>query len=255
MINFSNYGKLFLAIILILISGFFRAASAFETKLFSLGFGTGEDKLMYYNSKIVKEFEEIHPLGPSAFCIKGNTVSVVDTFNNKLKQFDETGRLINSFDMIEIVKKELSTAEIGLACISARANEKGEKEFAISDSVNGKVYIISSGRLVKTIASPYKGRFGQAEEVAYDADGSLAVCDWAENRIYIFDKNGKAVRELPSQLNGLYFNSGFLYYIEKSMNGKISFVKFNVASNKPETLFELDRPEFRIAKLLAVNAK
>lgn len=256
MINFSSFGKLSLVIIALLISGAFQAASAFETKSFSLGFGPEDDKLMYYNSKVVKEFEEIHPLGPSSFCIvKGNMVSVVDTFNNKLKQFDETGKLINSLDMIETVRAELSTAEVGLACIAVRNNEKGEAEFAVSDSVNGKVYIISAGRLVKTIASPDKGRFGQVEEVAYDTDGSLAVCDWAVNKIYIFDKNGKSVRELPSQLNGMYFDSGFLYYIDKSMDGKMSFVKFNVASNKSEILFMLDRPDFRIAKLLAVNAK
>ncbi len=256
MINFSNLGKLFPVIIAILISGAFQTVWAFETKSFSLGFGPEEDKLMYYNSKVVKEFEEIHPLGPSSFCIvKGKMVSIVDTFNNKLKQFDENGNLINSIDMIETVKAELSTAEIGLACIASRNNEKGEAEFAVSDSRNGKVYIISSGRLVKTIISPDEGRFGQVEEVSYDTDGALAVCDWAVNKIYIFDKNGKALRELPSQLNGMYFDSGILYYIEKSVDGKMSFMKFNVASNKSETLFVLDRPTFRIAKLLAVKAK
>ncbi len=256
MINFSSFGRLSIVIIAILISGAFQAASAFETKSFSLGFGPEDDKLMYYNSKIAKEFEEIHPLGPSSFCIvKGGMVWVVDTFNNKLKQFDETGRLINSLDMIDTVRSELTTAEVGLACIAVRSNEKGEAEFAVSDSVNGKVYVISSGRLVKTIASPDKGRFGQVEEVSYDRDGSLAVCDWAVNKIYIFDKNGKAVRELPSQLNGMYFDSGFLYYIDKNTDGKMSFVKFNVAADKSEILFDLDRPAFRIAKLLAVNAK
>ena len=254
MINFLKFGKLLLLIMLMLLSDVFQTALAFDAKAFSLEFGPGEEKLMYYNSKI-KDYEEAYPLGPSAFCIvKGNTVSVLDTFNNKLKQFDEKGKFISSLNIIEIVKKELLSNEIGLACVSARSNEKGETEYAISDCINGKVYIISSNRLIKTIASPDKGRFGQVEEVIYDADGSLAICDWAINKIYIFDKNKKAVRDLPSQLNGMYLSSGILYYIERK-DGKVSFEKFDVALNKAEKIFELDRPSFRIAKLLAVNSK
>ena len=91
--------------IMILISGAFQTASAFDAKSFSLGFGPGEDKLMYYNSKI-KDYEEPYPSGPSAFCIvKGNTVSVLDTFNNSLKQFDEKSKLIGVLNIFEIAKK------------------------------------------------------------------------------------------------------------------------------------------------------
>jgi len=255
MINFSNFSKLSLLMIMILISGAFQTASAFDAKSFSLGFGPGEDKLMYYNSKI-KDYEEPYPSGPSAFCIvKGNTVSVLDTFNNSLKQFDEKGKLIGVLNIFEIAKKELRSSEISLACVSARNNEKGETEYAVSDRVNGKIYIISAGKLVKTILNPDNKHFGQIEEVAYDTDGSIAACDWAVNKIYVFDKTGKAVCELPSQLNGMYLSSGILYYIEKDKDGKLSFIKFEVKSKKSEKLFDMDLPAARNVKLIGVDAK
>lgn len=255
MINFSNLSKLSILIIVVLISGVFQTASAFETKSFSLGFGAGEGKLMYYNSKM-EDFEEPYPSGPSAFCIvKANTVSVLDTYNNSLKQFDEKGKLLANLSIIEIAKKELLSGEISLACVSAINNEKGETEYAISDRVNGKIYVISAGKLIKTIVSPDKGRFGQAEEVSYDADGSLAVCDWATDKIYVFDKSGKALCDLPSQLNGMYLSSGILYYIEKNKAGKLSFIKFDVKSKKSEKLFDVDLPAARNIKLIGVDAK
>ncbi len=255
MINFSKYGKPALLMISLLVSGAFNTAAAFDTKAFSLEFGDGKEKLGYYNSS-VKNFEEPYPAGPSAFCIiKGKTVSVLDTFNHSLKQFDEKGKLISSLNIAEMVKKDLKLTETGLASVSTRTTEKGDVEFAISDRVNGKIYIISGGKLFKTIGGADKSSLGQAEETSYDTDGSIAVCDWAANKVHIFDKTGKAVLELPSQLNGIYFSSGAIYYIEKSKDGKISFMKTDVASNKSEKVSEITQPALRIAKLLAVDAK
>jgi len=154
-----------------------------------------------------------------------------------------------------MIKKELKLNESGLACVSARTTEKGDTEFAISDRVNGKVYIISVGKLVKTIGGADKTSLGQAEEVSYNNDGSIAVCDWSNNKIRVFDKTGKAVLELPSQLNGMCFSSGAIYYIEKTKDGKISFMRTDIASNKTEKAAEITQAALRIAKLIAIDAK
>jgi len=250
--------KLSALLLAVMVSGSFQAASAFDAASFSVKFGAGAGKLMCYNSK-VKSYEEPYPAGPSAFCIVGGkTAAVLDTFNRSLKLFDENGKLGANLNIGELAKKEIpADSPMGLSCVSARTDEKGVSEFAVSDRANGKIYILSAGRLVKTFGTPGREKFqlGQIEEIAFDSDGSIAVCDWTNNKICVFDKDLKPVREVPSQLNGMYYASGILYYIEKGDAGKLAFMKLDVKTDKPEKLFELDRPASRIVKLLAVDSK
>ena len=223
---------------------------------FSLAFGTAENQLMYYNHKI-EGFEEAYPMGPSDFCVlNGGMSAIADSFNNSVKIFDKNSKLIESVNVLNIVKNELAGGELALSALAfVGYDPKSGAEFYAADAISSKIFHIASGKLVKTLGGrgekPYE--FTQLEQLFLTPTGDLLACDYAQNKIAVFNAAGVGVKTLDWNLCSLYVDAGYIYSITPQPNKTLAFYRQEIKTGFSELLFTIQIPSFRIAKIIGVD--
>ena len=251
---FSAAAVALMAAIFVFIPGSTLAAGDFAE--FSLAFGTAENQVMYYNHKI-KGFEEAYPMGPSDFCVlKEGMVAILDSFNNSVKIFDQNSKLVDSVNIFNIVKNELAGENLALSALAFISyDKKNGAEFYAADAVSSKIFHIASGKLIKTIGGrgekPYE--FTQLEQLFLTPAGDLLACDYAKNKIAVFNSAGAGIKTLDWNLCSLYADSDFIYSITPQPNKTLAFYKQEIKTGFAELLFTIQIPPFRIAKIIGVD--
>jgi hypothetical protein len=253
-LKFSAAAVVLMAAIFVFTPG--SAFAAGDLAGFSLAFGTAENQLMYYNHK-VEGFEEAYPMGPSDFCVlKDGTAAILDSFNNSVKIFDQNSKLINSVNILNIVKNELTGGELALSALAfAGYDEKNGAEFYAADAISSKIFHIASGKLVKTLGGrgekPYE--FVQLEQLFLTPAGDLLACDYAQNKIAVFNAAGAGVKTLEWNLCSLYADADFIYSITPQPNKTLAFYRQEIKTGAAGLLFTIQIPSFRIAKIIGVD--
>ncbi len=259
----SSYRSLYFTASALLISAalyFFSPAVLFAADSFSefsLGFGTAENQVMYYNNTI-KDFEEAYPMGPADFCVlSAERAAVLDSFNNSVKIFNNNSKLIEVIDILKIVEKELATAEIALSAFAfAGYDDKNGAEFYVADAISSKIFHISASKLIKTIGG--RGdkafEFTQIEQLFLTPSGSLLVCDYALNKAAVYDTaSGAWLKEYSWNLCSIYADSEYIYSINPRSDKSYVFYRQNLKTGYVETMFSVRMPDYRIAKIIGVD--
>lgn len=220
--------------------------AAFDVSKFSAGFGTAENAVMYNNQKVAG-FEDPFAGGPNGFAVTGERVAVLDTFNRVVKIFDEAGKALEIIDMKKLLPE---ASNMFLSHVAVRGND-----FLISDTANGKVYVLSGKKVVATLGSKGEKAFEltQAEDVVAGDGGAVAVCDRGKNKICVFAEDGKGIVEHSWSGNGIYIAKGCIYSVDRHANGVFSIYRTPVAKPAPETLVTVQNPSWRHGKLIAVD--
>lgn len=256
-----NHAKLFTAaaiaavIFTAAVTVFASAALAADLKDFSVKFGTAENQLMYYNHT-VEGFEEPYPMGPADFCVLQNgTVAVADTFNNSVKVFGPDSKLLECVNVLELVKKELATAEIALSGLAFVKYDAAGSEFYAADAISSKIFHIAAKKLVKTFGArgekPFE--FTQLEQIFRTPDGRILACDYAKNKVAVFTADGNGVKEFSWNLCSIYADSNYIYSITPHNNRSLAFYRQEIATGLCELMFTVHVPTFRNAKIIGVD--
>jgi streptogramin lyase len=125
-------------------------------------------------------------------------VYVVDSGNNRVERFTETGEYLGAFGGPGATPGSFSSPS-GIAI--------DEDNFVyVADQGNARVQKFGpNGEFLALIGS---GLFASPSDVAVDPDGNVVVSDAAQNKIFRFDPTGKTLAEwgspgnLPGQFNG-----------------------------------------------------
>lgn len=126
-------------------------------------------------------------------------VYVVDSGNNRIERFTETGEYVSAFGAAGSAPGSFS-APAGIAI--------DEDNFLyVADQGNARVQKLGpNGEFLALIGSP--GQFASPGDVAVDPKGNVVVVDGVLNRVFRFDAGGKLLKEwgsagsLPGQFNG-----------------------------------------------------
>jgi NHL repeat/6-bladed beta-propeller len=150
-----------------------------------------------------------------------NEVYVVDSGNNRVQRFSETGEFIGQFGSLGSGPGQFSSPA-GIAI--------GEDNFVyVADKGNARVEKLGpSGEFVSQIGGP--GRFAVPTDVAVTPAGDIFVSDAGHNKIFRFNAAGEVLAEWgsagsgPGQFNGprgIAANSAGEVYVADSGNLRI----------------------------------
>jgi len=230
-------------------------ASPFAPEKFEVGFGTSENSIMYRAS--IEGTGGSYPArGPAAIQILDeNRVAVLDTFNGAVKIFDAAGKITEKIDAAAMVRPESKTSEIVLSAMAAIKNQKGKDEFYIADSANGRVHILSGGRLVRSLGVFGKGKYEltRIERLAVAPNGNIMAGDSGNKKIVVFSDLGVGIREIPWSPNGFAVNEKHIYTIESPGGGRFVFLRSGLSNSEREALFTLSNPGWRMPHIIGVD--
>lgn len=109
-------------------------------------------------------------------------IYVADLFNGNISIFDKKGKFINYFND----KNKILKAPGGLRII--------DNKLYVTDIEKGQVFVFDlTGKLLLALGQPGQdeGQFRAPNAVAADGDGNIYVVDSGNQRVQIFDKDGK----------------------------------------------------------------
>lgn len=228
------------------------ASMAADFKDFKISFGTSETQVMYYNHRI-EGFEEPYSMGPSDFCVMENgAVAVLDTFNNSVKVFGADAKLLETVNVLELVKKELATSEIALSAMAFVKYDPAGSEFYAADAISSKIFHISGKKLVKSFGARGEKAFEfvQLEQLFRTPSGLILACDYAKNKVAVFSAAGEGVKEFTWNLCSIFADDKYIYSINPQANKALAFYRQEIETGASSMLFAIQVPHFRIAKII-----
>lgn len=232
-------------------------AMAFNTEKFSIGFGTGENQLMYLN-KSIKGFGEAYPMGPFDFSISGGKAAVLDWFNKSVKFFNESGAVTEKINIPEILKNEKNDSKITPYITSIYIPKNNSKTVFLGDSNLGKVYKINDQKLEKTFGQRGTGAFEfiQIEQIAVTPNGDLIIGDCANKKISIISKDGKNIRELPwKSFSGFIPDeNNDIYLLSYDKSGIFCVYRHDILTGASKSLFKFQKSGWFNAKLIGKDS-
>lgn len=123
-------------------------------------------------------------------------VFVADLYNGNISIFDEKGKFIDYFAQKTLAEKKIS-APAALRII--------DKKVYITDIKTNKAYVFDlNGKLLLEVGKPgtNEGELNAPNGITADGDGNIYVVDTANQRVEIFDKNGKFKKMFNGSTNG-----------------------------------------------------
>ncbi|WML59060.1 6-bladed beta-propeller [Neobacillus sp. PS2-9] len=123
-------------------------------------------------------------------------VFVADLYNGNISIFDEKGKFIDYFAQKTMTEKKIS---------SPAALRIIDKKVYITDIKTNKAYVFDmNGKLLLDVGKPGKndGELSAPNGITADEDGNIYVVDTANQRVQIFNKQGKFVKIINGSNNG-----------------------------------------------------
>jgi DNA-binding beta-propeller fold protein YncE len=183
---------------------------------------TAGDKIIIFdkNGKKLYSFTNQKLKGASGLAVDGSNVYVTDITNGILLKFDETGKLLKSVGQKGGGEGEFDHP-IGLTVVG--------DEVIVCDSDNHRLQVFTSDLVfLQRIGSRGKGngQFLHPLDVTHDEHGNLYVSDGGNNRVQIFDAQGKFLRTLmpPGHITrpfGIIYSRNLVYITQWVENGKV----------------------------------
>lgn len=178
-----------------------------------LGFGPEKGKVAFFNSINHPGEEEPFPLGPLSFRINGNESLVADSLSGRIYTIDSKGDILSALETVAKDEKVL-IEDIALVL---NAHGKIEK-FWVADGQTQTLTLFSvDGKKVRTFGgfgdSP--GQFRQIFRIEVGPSGNLYVSDKGRQKIFVFQADGKLLREVDWQWSGFCLDKKENLYLLK----------------------------------------
>ena len=183
---------------------------------------TAGDKVIIFdkNGKNLHSFTNKKLRGAAGVAVDGPNIYVTDATNDILLKFDKTGKLLKSVGQKGSGEGEF-TRPMGLTVVS--------DEVIVSDCVNHRLQVFTSDLVfVRQIGSQgsNNGQFVGPCGVTHDGHGNLYVSDMLNNRVQIFNVQGKFICTLTTrghiiQPFGITYSRDLVCITQWVDNGKV----------------------------------
>ncbi|MFC4800126.1 6-bladed beta-propeller [Neobacillus sp. GCM10023253] len=123
-------------------------------------------------------------------------VFVADLYNGNISIFNEKGKFIDYFAKKTFTEKNIS---------SPAALRIIDKKVYMTDIKTNKAYVLDmNGKLLLEVGKPgtKEGEFNAPNGITTDGEGNIYVVDTGNQRVQIFDKDGKFVKIINGSTNG-----------------------------------------------------
>ncbi|PAE44463.1 6-bladed beta-propeller [Bacillus sp. 7884-1] len=166
-------------------------------------------------------------------------VFVADLYNGKISIFDEKGKFIEYFAP-EANKEGKVSAPAALRII--------DKKVYVTDIKANKAYVFDmTGKLLLEVGKPgvNDGEFNSPNGITADEEGNIYVVDTGNQRVQIFDKQGKFVKII----NGSNDGKGESVFVNPRGIGIDSTGKMYVVSNLTHMVYGFDKDGKKIFQM------
>ena len=184
---------------------FLAIAGMSHAQQWSLAYGTGSDKVAFYNATS-PGFTEDASYGPMAFRVVKDQLWLLDSVAGRLLALDSKSQLKTDIRIPDLPQNVL-LEDFALVTGSAGNPETVWIADAADCSIR-KVSLANGRELVKIGGNGNEsGKFLQINQLEVDRGGRLYVCDIGRQVVAVFTPYGELVREMPCQRSGFAVDS------------------------------------------------